>query len=308
MSYKTPPTLDSNLKQDLDALVSVIVANVDDIIKAMTTKALSNAGVVTPIINLSAIIKLVDNIILPTVNKWEGSWIDHPSDSNGVAMRGVTLETFISTFDSVLIGTGIPSVQTAANNLNLKKAGWKNNKQVSKQVLYTLCSNERVAALWYYKFLSDENCRYPIAIMTQDPFLGFFLGDCCWGSGAGMYTPNGFDSVAQSYGWNGNVNQFADWCIKLGNKSPEVAVKFIQKRLSYLLDITKSGSSNESYRQGWLARLVNDPKDSQIAMMIRINELFCLNAKGSFQLSQNELQHLKGKAETYKTFSIEVPG
>ena len=74
------------------------------------------------------------------------------------------------------------------------------------------------------------------------------------------------------------------------------------------MDISRPESKNSVFRKGWLNRLVNDQKYSNIATLVKINELFNLNSRGEYQLSQEELQHLKVKAEIYKTLSIQIPG
>ncbi len=309
MSYTTPPSLNPSLKQDLDTLVSVVKANVTAISQKMVERAITSAGIVSvPTISIPPLTRLIENIIIPTTHYWEGTWSDHPSDSGGATMRGVILVTLWSTFDDVLINTGIPAVSNAAINFNNRQPTWKKDKQVGKQVLYALLSDEKIAGLWLYKFLSDKYCRFPLAIMTEDPFLGWFISEGVWGSGAGLFSNGGFDEVARSFGWNGNIGQFPTWCISLGDRTPEFAVKLIERRVQYILDISKPGSKNAVFRTGWLRRLVNDPKYSNVATLVKINETFCLNLKGEYQLSQAELQHLKVKAEIYKTLSIQIPG
>lgn len=309
MSYTTPPTLNPNLKQDIDALASVVKANVTAISQRMVSRAISSAGIISvPKINIPALVRLIENIIIPTTHHWEGTWGDHPNDSGGATMRGVILITLWSTFDDILINTGVPAVANAAINFNNRQPTWKTDKQIGKQVLYVLLSDKEIAGLWVYKFLSDRYCRFPLAIMTEDPFLGWFIAEGVWGSGAGLFSNGGFDQVARSFGWNGNIGQFPNWCISLGDRTPEFATKLITRRVQYILDISRPESKNSVFRKGWLNRLVNDQKYSNIATLVKINELFNLNSRGEYQLSQEELQHLKVKAEIYKTLSIQIPG
>lgn len=309
MSYTTPPSYNPSLKQDIDTLVSIVKNNVGGISQNIINRAVSSSGIISvPKVNIQSLTRLIDNIIVPVTYYWEGTWNDHPSDSNGASMRGVLLTTLWSTFDDVLINTGITDVANAAVNFNSRQPNWKRDKQIGKQVLYSLLSDEKIASLWIYKFLSDKYCRFPITIMTEDPFLGWFISEGFWSSGAGLFTDGGFDEVARSFGWNGNIGQFPNWCISLGDRTPEFAIKLLSKRIQYILDISKPESKNAAFRAGWLKRVVNDQKYSNVATLIKINETFCLNSKGEYQLSQAELQHLKVKAEIYKTLSIQIPG
>lgn len=309
MSYTTPPSLSPNLKQDIDTLTSIVKANVTAISQKLVDRAISSAGIISvPTISTAPLVRLIENIVIPTTHYWEGTWGDHPNDSGGATMRGVILNTLWSTFDDVLINTGISKVANAAIDFNNRQPTWKIDKQIGKQVLYVLLSDQKVAGLWIYKFLSDKYSRFPLAIMTEDPFLGWFLSEGVWNSGAGVFTDGGFDNVARSFGWNGDLGQFPTWCIALGDRTPEFATKLITRRAQYILDISKPESKNAVFRNGWLGRLVNDQKYSNIATLVKINETFCLNSKGEYQLSPAELQHLKIKAEIYKTLSIQIPG
>jgi len=309
MSYTTPPSLNSNLKQDIDALASVIKNNVPSLTQKLVERAISSAGIVSvPTISISPLTRLVENIIIPTTYYWEGTWSDHPNDPSGATMRGVILNTFWSTFDDILINTGISEVADVAINFNNRQSTWKLDKQIGKQVLYGLLADPKIAGLWVYKFLSDKYCRFPLAIMTEDPFLGWFISEGVWSSGAGVFSDGGFDEVARSFGWNGDVGQFPNWCISLRDRTPEFAARLITRRVEYILNISKPESKNAAFRTGWLARVVNDQKYSNIATLVKINETFCLNSKGEYQLSPAELQHLKIKAEIYKTLSIQIPG
>jgi len=306
MSYTTPPTLSYGLQQELDSLAKLIARDYSTIAQNMFAAALQGAGT-APKVSLPPLVQLVDRIITPTIHQWEGLYVDHPNDSGGATCRGVIVTTFTQTFDKIFISYGTQDVKNAVRSFNQRRPTWKSDLVLAKQVLYGLAKNEKVAGLWIVKFLCDPSCRYPIAVMAEDPFLGFFLAECCWGSGAGCYTTNGFDTVARQYGWNGSTSQWVSFIAGLGKRTPEFASKLVEKRLQFILNISKPESKNSVFRKGWLRRLVNDSKNSDISMMVKINELFNLNTEGAFNLSQAELAHLKVKAESYKSFSINVP-
>jgi len=307
MGWTTPPTVSPGLKQDLDSFVTVARNNAAAIAEKLYYKALTSSGV-TAKVSLPPLIELVNKLLIPTVHRWEGGWADHPSDPGGATMRGVTLATFKSTFNTIFISTGIPQVKTAAEALN-NKHNWKSDNAKAKQFLYTICNDELVGGLWFSHFLSDKDNRYPIAVMTEDPYLGYFFAATTWWSGAGAYSKSGFDEVAKSMGWNGSDDGWAKFIAGLGAKTPEFASRVLVKRCAKLQAITgANGSPGPEFRNGFMNRFMNDPKQSDVIMLVRINEMFNLNAQGTFQLSPAELQHLKNKGETYKTFSIELPG
>lgn len=306
-NYKIPPTLDPNFERDLRTLANIIVENRGLIAQKLFANAISNAGIVSPTISTSSLIKLIDTIIIPTMQKFEGGWSDHPNDSGGATMRGVILTTFVSSFDSLFINTEIAQVRNAARQFNTRYPGWKNDPSKGKQALYVIAGYEDIASLWIVKFFCSSSCRYPIAIMTEDPILGYLIAEFCWGSGAGMFESNKIDDLARQFGWNGNKSQFAQFCTSLGNQSPLFTTNVFQARLNFILNISKPGSPNAVFRKGWLNRLINDPNDSKLATIVKINELFNLNTKGIFSFSTQELAHLKVKAEIYKTFKIDIP-
>lgn len=306
MSYTTPPILEPSLQQELTQLTNLAAQDADLIAEKMFTAAIQAAGI-TPKVSLKSLTQLVNSIIVPTTHQWEGLWSDHPNDSGGATNRGIILSTFTSSFDYIFIQCGTPRVRAAAQNFNARRGTWKTNSTIGKQALYVVGNNEKVAGLWIVKFLCDKSCRYPIAVMSEDAFLGFFLAECCWGSGPGCYQSNGFDTLARQYGWNGNTADWPSFCVSLGSRSPEFAAKLVEKRLQFILNISKPGSKNNVFRKGWLRRLANDTKNSNIAMLVKINEIFNLNSNGLFKLTQQELSHLNTKAESYKTFAINVP-
>lgn len=308
-NFKTPPTLDPTLQKDLNSLVAVFAANHKVIAKTILQAGIASAGLKSPKISLENLIQLIDSVIIPTTHKWEGGWSDHPSDSGGATMRGVILTTFRGLFDSMFIDTAIPAVVAAAKNWNKKYPNWKTDNELGKKMLFVVAGNESVGGLFIYKFLASGSNRYPIAIMSEDPFLGFFLSECCWGSGAGVYSSSraDFDGLAKKYGWNGDRAKWASFINGLGDKTVEFATQAILYRYNHLMRISKEGTKNNVFRKGWLNRLLN-AGDSNIMMLIKINENFNTNSSNQYKLSPSELAHLKRKADGYRQLNIELPG
>lgn len=309
MAYKTPPTVSPALSDEINAMVNVFAANSTTIAEKLMFNGLQASGVQTTKISLPPLIQMIDTILIPTVHFWEGTWSDHPTDSAGVAMRGIVLSSLNTLFNSIFISTDIPQVKTAASAWNAKHPSWRNDQQLGRQLLFVMGSNEKVAGLFFYSFLASRANRSPVAIMTEDPFLGFFFAEICWGSGSNAYTKEyaDIDGLLKEYGWNGQVDTWASTIVGLGDKTAEVATKSILYRYNHIMKISREGTKNSEFRTSWINRLVNDNK-SDLMMMIMINEKFNLNAGGSYKLSPAELLHLNRKAECYKKVTIELPG
>jgi hypothetical protein len=307
MSYSTPPALNPTTSASIISLRNTIVKNATEIKQRMVAKAIDRSGV-TPKINIQAVVQYIEGVIIPTIGKWEGGWSDHPNDSGGPTMRGVILTTLVSTFDDLFVNSGVSEVTSAANKWNNQYPNWSKGpaKQnaLGKQLLYELCGSTEVASLFMYKFLCSKSNRYPVAIMTEDPYLGYFLMDMAWGSGPGFFTSNGIDTLAKEYGWNGE--NFAKFCVNLGDKTPEFAIRCLQKRVDFILKISQPGSKNSVFRKGWMNRTVNN-KNSQLAMLVITNEIFNLNTKGLFNFTVGETAHLQRKAQIYKQLEITLP-
>lgn len=308
MAYKTPPTIDSVLEQDLSALTTTISKNVPTITQIMLSKALTTAGIITPKVSLVSLTELINRIIIPTIQNFEGGWNDHPNDVAGSTMRGVLMNNFVVNFDTIFINTYVDTVRDAAIAFNDKYPNWKTDPDFAKKVMYVVLSDSKVAGLWIHKFFASASNRYPIAVMTEDPFLGFLLADCCWTSGPTVYSENraDFNTLLKQYGWNGSESLWSSSIINAGDKTPEIAVKCLLNRFNQIMRISKPESKNGVFRKSWLDRLLND-KNSNLMMMVKINEVFNLNEGGLFDLTAAELQHLGRKAAIYKTVDLEFP-
>lgn len=307
-AYLTPPSVNPQLKAIVESLKATIVANYSNLVTNAVSKAFKRTSI-TPKISEASLIQLIEKLIIPTTHGHEGGWTDNPKDSGGATMRGVILSTFRGAFSEMFIESGIPAVVTAAKAFNTTYGAWKTDNSIGKQVLYTLCGDKKVAALWIYYFLcngtSNSGNRTPIVVMSEDPWLGFILLEGLWASGPAFYDTDHakIDDLAQQNGWNGN--NFTKYLCSLGDKSCEFATKVFKARVTYQWNNSKPGRPNSWAREGWMNRLIRD-KDSNLMMLVIINELFNLNTKGYFQFTQQEQEHLLRKSEIYKTFSIEL--
>ena len=317
MAYDTPPTADPKITERLNYLARFAAEESADIIQRMLSKALTNAQVTSPKIHLEALTQMIELYIIPTIQKLEGGWFDAPNDDKEPAMKGVFLSTLVAAFDTIFIestskvagnGPGASKTYTIATAWNSQYKDWKTNPALSKVVLYTLLSNPKVAGLFFYYFLASESSRYPIAIMTEDPFLGYFLADAVWSSGASVFdfTAADFDSLAISKGWNGNISTWASFMIGLGENTPTIATEAIVYRYKHIIRLT-TAEDQKKYREPWLNRLMSSD-DSNLIMLVRINELFNSGVNEMFIFSDDEKKHLEKKALTYKKLIIEIPG
>jgi hypothetical protein len=306
-SWETPPAISPGIGADIKAMAAVFSANVNSIPLAMHQKALAAAGVTSPKISLPTLIDMINKILVPTVQEHEGGWGDHPNDSGGPTMRGVILTTFVSNFDAIFTNTSVQAVNTAANNFNKKYPTWKTDKTLGKQVLFLVNTDHKVAGLFYHLFCASAYSRYPIAIMSEDPYLGFLLAEGVWGSGAGLFTNARLNDMAKKFGWNGKDSSWASHIASLGDRTTEMAMEVIRYRYDHLIRISKPGTKNSVFRNGWLNRLVNFP-NSNLMHVVILTENFLLNKKGMFKFSPAELTHMKRKADIYMTTKIELPG
>jgi hypothetical protein len=315
----TPPSIDAKVSSAVVDARKVFEENADAIITKLIEDCVAKAFAGTsntPLINIEQVRKLVDTVLIPQMHYWEGSWSEHPTDKNGVSMRGVLLGVLTSTFDDLFIKTDIAPVKEAAIKLNDSLPKWKTDLTLGKQVLFTLNTSAKVAGLFIYKFLTSGAARYPFAIMTIDPWLGFFYASCCFSSGADSYKKIGFDTAAKKYGLDPERYP-AQWCnshLGLNNptdpnkgmNTPALGTSLIGVRYQYIMDLTKDGSPSSEFRSSWLDRLFNNNK-SDLAMLIIINELFNLNAKQLFTFNDNEKKYLNKLAAYYTKLNIQIP-
>jgi hypothetical protein len=310
--YKVPPQVSPQIKQATDILRNTIVANYNNIARAMIASAFKATGI-KPKIGPDALIQLTEKYVIPVMQKAEGGWVDDPRDRGGPTMRGVILKTLRGTFDDLFINSNVTQVKQLAQTFN-GLFNWKKDDAIGKQFLYTLCSESKIGALFIYKYMTTADARYPAVVMSEDPWLGFFFLESVWMTGSKVYKPFApkvggadFDGVLKSYGWNGNNSSFVKYIHSLGDKTAEVAGKVLLARYNHFIKLSQPGMKDAVHRKGWLNRLLYD-NNSNLKMIVNLNEMFNLNSKGYFKFTQQEQEHLKRKGSVYKTFKVEIPG
>lgn len=309
MGYTQPPATSPAITDEIQKMISVFADNVVPISERQMAIGLAAGGIREPKIGIPSLIQLTNNIILPAVQYWEGTWADHPTDTTGATMKGITLNALGGLFNSIFINTDIPAVKTIATAWNTKHPNWRAEPQLGKQLLYAVGSNDRVAGLYFFGYMTSISTRSPVAIMTEDPFLGYFFAALCWGTGSNVYTDQyaNIDSLAVGYGWNKEASHWMSAINALGDRTVELATKSILARYNHIMKISRPDMKSGEFRAQWINRLLNDNK-SDLMLMITINEKFNLNSAGEYQFTPAELEHLNRKAEIYKKVTIEIPG
>lgn len=308
MGYTQPPATSPSITAEITKMINVFAANVIPISEKQMSTGLASGGIREPKISLPSLIQLTNNIILPAIHYWEGTWADHPTDTTGATMKGITLKAMTGLFNGIFINTDIPAVKAIATAWNTKHPKWR-DEPLAKELLYAIGSNDAVAGLYFFAYMTHPSTRVPVAIMTEDPFLGYFYAGLCWGTGSNVYTDQyvNIDSLAVGYGWNKEASHWMSTINALGDKTVELATKSILARYNHIMKISRPEMKSAEFREQWVNRLLNDNK-SDLMLMITINEKFNLNSAGEYQFTPAELEHLNRKAELYKKVTLEIPG
>jgi lysozyme family protein len=165
-------------------------------------------------------------LLVPTILKWEGGFVNHPADKGGATNKGITIGTF--THYRKQKGLPAPSVDELKNIANEE---WMD-------ILKTL---------YWDKWQADKLSSQAIANL---------LVDWVWASGAwGIKYPQQVLGVAPD-GVVGAVtlaavNGYAD--------QQELFRQLWQRRLQHFEDIARRDASQRVFLKGWLNRL-NDFK------------------------------------------------
>jgi len=306
--YTIPPTRTRSIQDGINQMADVFESYADQIIDNMVTNALSNVGLPTLKVSKASIIKLINYIVVPQMQSWEAGWVDNPSTPSNPSMQGISLRTFVENFNFVFTYSGIQPVTQAANEWNATYPAWGLEPEFSKVVLSLVCGRPKIASLFIYYVFCNSGARNPIAVMTEDPWLGFFLGQSVWSSGANVYSTYvcDYDSVALDYGWNGLDSAWMSFITSLGDLTTNFALDCFLKRYNYIMKVSKPEGSNANYRTAWLDRLANSEK-SDLLMIINITENFCLNSKNIYTFTSSETLHLQQKAANYKQMQLILP-
>lgn len=307
-TYLIPPTRTRDIQDRINRMADIFEIYSDQNASRMVTNALTNAGLPTLKVSQANIIKLMDYIVIPQMHSWEVGWSDNPSDINNPSMKGISLRTFVENFYAVFTSCGIPQVEQAARDWDQIYPAWTLEPEFAKVVLTLVCGRPKIGALYIYHTFCSSLARYPIAVMTEDPWLGFLLGQSVWSSGFNVYDSYmcDYDGVAASYGWNGLPNSWASFISSLGNQTIPFATQCFLKRYNYTMKASKLEGPNGIFRTAWLDRLLND-NNSDLLTLIPITENFCSNSKNIYNFSDFEKAHLLQKAANYRQISIVIP-
>ncbi len=307
-TYTIPSTRSKSIQDRINQMADVFERNVDLLVDLIVTKGLANSGLISTKVSKQNIIQLMDSTIIPQMHSWESSWIDNPTQPDKPSMKGVSLDLFTTSFNSIFIDTDITEVADVARSWNTDYPFWRSQPEFSKVLLSLVCGRPKLAALYVYYVFSSQDARYPIAVMTEDPWLGFLLGQSVWSSNYYVYDPfyMDFSGVATRYGWNGLVGSWVVFIQNLNTLTPQFALDCFLNKYNYIRKMSKPEGPNAIYRNAWLERLVNSDR-SDLMLLIKITETFCLNVKRNYDLSENESQHLMQKASSYKQMELKLP-
>jgi len=320
MGYNTPPSIDPGFAAKCKYIADEIEKNYEKIVKSFVEGALRGAGI-TPKIRVSTLMQLAEGFLIPQVQKFEGGWGDHPSDSGGPTMRGVISSTFQGNYDRLFInataGAGLGYISDKAKELKKNYpnvAGGDRRGEHVKGALYTFNSSHKVASLFIWGGLCSPSSGYPIAVMAEDAWLGYIQFEMCWGGGPGSVFSNSakasYDGVAhKSFGRGkaSGTDGWVSWIATLGSgKVEQFAVACFASQIGFYDRISRPGSKNNIFRKGWFNRLVNWPT-SDLKMCIIINEVFNKNVTGMFKFDEKETAFLGAKAKIYESMTINYP-
>ena len=320
MAYTTPPSIDPGFAAKCKAIADEIDKNYEKIVKSFVEGALKGAGI-TPKIRVSTLMQLAQGFLIPQVQKFEGGWGDHPSDSGGPTMRGVISSTFQGNFDLLFIkataNAGLGHISDLAKALKAaypNVAGGDVRGAHVKGALYTFNTSHKVASLFIWSGLCNKGSGYPIAVMAEDAWLGYIQFEMCWGGGPGSVFGDSskayYDGVAhKSFGRTKaeGTDGWVSWIASLGpGKVEQFAVACFAAEIGFYDRISRPGNKNNVFRKGWFNRLINYPT-SDLKMCVIINEVFNKNVTSMFQFDEKEIAFLGAKAKVYESMTINYP-
>jgi hypothetical protein len=315
-----PPGIEGGFSTKCKQISNLIDQNYEKLVQSFVEKALQNAQI-EPKIRTSTLMSLAQKFLIPQVQKFEGGWADHPSDSGGPTMRGVISSTFQGNFVKLFINAtkdaGLDEISLKAAALKREYpnvAGGDRRGEYVKGALYTMLSSEKVASLFIWSFLCSSTSGYPIAVMAEDAWLGYIQFEMCWGGGPNaVFGDSGkayYDGVAkQKYGRTEmGTTGWVKWIANdLGpSKAPEFAVACFSSQIGFFDRISRPGNKNNAFRKGWFNRLINWPT-SLLKMCIIVNEVFNKNSTGMFEFDEKEIEFLTQKAKIYESLIIKYP-
>lgn len=166
------------------------------------------------------------DLLIPIILKWEGGYVNHPSDKGGATNMGITLGTFM--YYRIMKGLPKPTVEDLQN---ITVEEWKD-------ILKTQYWNR-----WQADYIKNQH-------------IANLLVDWHWGSGVyGIQYPQQVLQVTAD-GVAGKVTLAA---VNNYPNPEELFQKLWNRRKQHFEDIVKKDPSQKVFLKGWLNRL-NDFK------------------------------------------------
>jgi len=166
------------------------------------------------------------NKLVPTILKWEGGYVNDPSDLGGATNKGITIGTY-----SLYRRRNGYRVTTISDLKNISDAEWLD-------VLKTL---------YWDKWLADNINSQPVANI---------LVDWVWASGSyGIKLPQKILRVKT----DGVVGPRTLTAVNTYPDQKELFRKIKQERFDFIERIIHSRPANRKFRKGWINR-INDFK------------------------------------------------
>lgn len=306
--YSIPATRTKTIQDRINAMADVFENNVDLIVEDLVTRCFSDSGLSPVKLSSNNVIQLMNSLIIPQMQSWEVGWSDNPNDPNNPSMKGVSLYNFIDIFDGLFTYSSVDAVYAAAQDWFNTYPLWKSQPEFSRVLLALICGRPKLGGLFIYYFFCNANARYPLAVMTEDPWLGFLLGQSVWSSNLYIFeaTHANFNQIAMDYGWNGLLGSWVPFITSLGDSTTQFALDCFLSKYNYIRKLSKPEGDNAQYRSSWTQRLVTSDR-SDLMLLIKITEDFCLNAKRRYDFSQYESDHLYTKSLSYKQMELKLP-
>jgi len=282
VAWKTPPTVNPAISAATNSFIAVVKKNINGLKVALIENSFPSN--LNPYLSPATVVNVIEQIVVGPTHAAEGGWSDHPNDSGGPTMRGVILSTFRGTFDKIFISTGITEVVNEARRFKAQggwftgdvgSAGW----EAAKQVLFKVCSDADIASLFVYQFAASSANKYPAAIMSTDPWLGFLMHQAAWASGAGYWKQYKYSESFRKFGWNGTTNaatfvrnNLVDYRtgVLIKDETPNLVGELLGQHANWITAVTKPGMRLAPFGKGWLNRLIYNPGISWTHSIIAI--------------------------------------
>lgn len=314
--WRTPPAVNANINSGATAFMTVVKRNLKNLKAAMVNQSIGATKIDSPYLGGVAVSNIIDKLIVGPTHGAEGGWGDHPNDSGGPTMRGVILITFRGSFDNIFINTNVPEVVAAARTF--KSLGWttggkgSSGWELGKQVLFKVCGDADIASLFVFVFAVVGMNKYPAAIMSSEPFLGYLMHQGAWASGGGYFNMYKYNKAFSTIGYKGSSNAEVAAVTKqsvvfdgkdlITDKAFPVALAALGSHASWILG--QQGTKNGVFVKGWLNRLVFNPSISWTHNLASFVQAF---ESGQIATNATEQAFLTAKAKLYRQTIINFP-